>query len=95
MRPCRWCGVLRPSLSNKVVCVECRRKRKSEPAPSYQAHGASATVVRDPSGEFAPGATFGGADFVATLRAGYWPDGLVVERARVKWRVHGTELHPC
>ena len=61
----------------------------------FQNSNISAVVVHDPADEFSRGATFNGHEFATTLRAGYWNDNMIFERAGKLWRVHGTELHPC
>lgn len=63
--------------------------------PMTNNHGHPYTVVFCPGGEFREGAQFVRQSFEDTLKMGFWPAGMVVERDGHKYRVESvlSEMH--
>lgn len=50
------------------------------------------SVIADPSGDFRPGVRFDSNSFAATLRAGFWPDGMIFEHDGTRYTVRGERI---
>jgi hypothetical protein len=50
------------------------------------------TVIRDPSGDFQPGAAVSEIEFRMTLNLGNWPDGIEIDRGGEHITVSGKHF---